>query len=157
MPSNKEIIQTFYKAFQNKDFKTMQDCYAANAVFNDEVFKNLNALQVKAMWEMLIKSGKDLQLEFKNVQATDTGGSAEWVATYTFSATNRKVTNHIKAAFTFENGKIVQHIDRFNFYSWAKQALGTPGLLLGWTGSLKKKVQQKAMKNLEAFMQRNKA
>jgi hypothetical protein len=107
------------------------------------------------MWEMLIKAGKDLQLEFKNVQDTEKGGSAEWIATYTFSATNRKVTNHIKAAFVFENGKIVQHTDRFKFYSWAKQALGTPGLLLGWTASLKKKVQQKAMKNLDAFMQKN--
>lgn len=156
MTSNIEIIQTFYTAFQNKDYKTMQDCYAANAVFSDEVFQNLNASQVKAMWEMLIKAGKDLELEFKNVQATGTTGSAEWIATYTFSATNRKVTNRIKAAFTFENGKIVQHTDRFNFYAWAKQALGTPGLLLGWTGSLKQKVQQKAMQNLEAFMQKNK-
>jgi len=155
MTSNKEIIQTFYTAFQNKDFKTMQDCYAANAVFSDEVFKNLNAAQVKAMWEMLIKAGKDLELEFKNVQATGTTGSAEWIATYTFSATNRKVTNRIKAGFTFENGKIVQHTDRFNFYAWAKQALGTSGLLLGWTGFLKNKVQQKAMQNLEAFMRRS--
>lgn len=157
MTSNKEIIQTFYTAFQNKDYKTMQNCYAANAVFSDEVFNNLNASQVKAMWEMLIKGGKDLELTFKNVQATDTTGSAEWIASYTFSATNRKVTNRIKASFTFENGKIVQHTDRFNFYAWAKQALGTPGLLLGWTDSLKNKVQQKAMRNLEAFIHKNNA
>ena len=156
MTSNIEIIQTFYTAFQKKDYKTMQDCYAPNAVFSDEVFQNLNASQVKAMWEMLIKAGKDLELEFKNVQATGTTGSAEWIATYTFSATNRKVTNRIKANFTFNNGKIVQHTDRFNFYAWAKQALGMPGLLLGWTGSLKQKVQQKAMQNLDAFMQKNK-
>jgi ketosteroid isomerase-like protein len=156
MTSNKDIIQKFYTAFQQKDYKTMQDCYASDAVFSDEVFKDLNAAQVKAMWQMLLTSAKDFTLEFKNVQANDTTGSAEWIATYTFSATNRKVINRIKAGFTFENGKIVQHTDRFSFYAWAKQALGTPGLLLGWTGSLKKKVQQKAMKNLEGFMQKNK-
>jgi ketosteroid isomerase-like protein len=152
MISNEQLIQTFYQAFKNKDYKTMQNCYAGHAVFNDEVFKNLNAKQVRAMWEMLIKAGKDMQLEFNNVTATGTTANAEWIATYTFSATKRKVTNRIKASFIIENGKIVQHTDRFNFHSWAKQALGISGLLLGWTGFLKKKVQQKAMKNLSDFI-----
>ncbi|MEO8146077.1 MAG: nuclear transport factor 2 family protein [Bacteroidia bacterium] len=152
MNSNEQLITTFYKAFQSKDYKTMQRCYADDAVFNDAVFKNLNALQVRAMWEMLIKRGKDLQLEFKNVKADDTTGSAEWIATYTFTATKHKVVNHIQASFLFENGLIAKHTDSFNFYKWARQALGFPGFILGWTGFLKNKVQQTAMKNLAEFM-----
>ena len=152
MTTNEQLITSFYKAFQNKDYKTMQQCYADNAVFNDEVFKNLNALQVRAMWEMLIKRGKDLKLEFKNVTADDKNGSAEWIATYTFSATKRKVVNHIKANFTFENGKIIKHNDSFDFYKWAKQALGFKGFVLGGTNFLKNKVQQAAMKNLNDFI-----
>ncbi len=152
MTTNQQVIETFYQAFKNKDFKTMQDCYADHAVFNDEAFVNLNAAQVRAMWQMLISRGKDLELTFTNVRADESTGSAEWVATYTFSATKRKVVNRIKANFVLENGKIVKHTDHFDFYKWASQALGLPGILLGWTGFMRKKVQQTAMKNLTDFM-----
>ena len=127
----------------------MQSCYSDNATFNDAVFTNLNAAQVRAMWEMLIKGGKDLQLEFKNISANDKTGNAEWIAHYTFSRTGNKVVNHIYASFVFENGKIVQHTDSFDFYKWSKQSLGTVGLLLGWTSFLQKKVQQAALKSLD--------
>ena len=152
MHPNEQLVTLFYTAFQNKDYNTMQNCYANHAVFNDAVFKNLNAQQVRAMWQMLITRGKDLQLQFSNVHANETNGSAEWVATYTFSPTKRKVTNRIKASFVFEDGKIVKHTDDFDFHKWASQALGTTGKLLGWTGFLRNKVQAGAMKNLSAFM-----
>jgi ketosteroid isomerase-like protein len=152
--SNKELITRFYSAFKNKDFKSMQECYADNAIFSDSVFQNLNAAQVKAMWEMLCKNGKDLQLEFKNVSAKETTGSAEWIATYTFSRSGNKVVNKIKAEFVFENGKIIKHTDYFSFYNWSKQALGISGLLLGWTPLIKNKVRTTAMKNLTDFMNR---
>jgi len=153
MHPNEQLITAFYTAFQNKDYKTMQSCYADNAVFNDPVFKNLNTGQVRAMWQMLITKGKDLQLQFSNVQANETSGSAQWVATYTFSQTKRKVTNRIKASFVFEHGKIAAHTDEFDFYKWASQALGTMGKLLGGTVFIKNKVRAGAMKNLAAFIQ----
>lgn len=154
MNPNEQIITKFYTAFKEKDFKTMQTCYADNATFNDEAFKNLDAAQVRAMWQMLITRGKDLVLTFENVTADDSKGSAEWTATYTFSATKRKVVNHIKAQFSFENGKIVKHTDTFDFHHWAIQALGLTGALLGWTGFLKKKVQKTAMESLVSFMKK---
>lgn len=147
-----DLIAKFYTCFQNKDFKGMQACYADNATFSDEVFVNLNASQVKAMWEMLCVKGKDLRLDFKNVQTNGTLGSAEWIAYYTFSASGRKVVNHVKANFVFENGKIVNHTDVFNFYKWSRQALGITGALLGWIIFFKKKVRLGAMKNLNDFM-----
>lgn len=152
--TNRQLITKFYTCFQNKDYKGMQECYADNATFSDEVFVDLNAAQVKAMWEMLCVKGKDLKLDFKNVQSNASQASAEWIAFYTFS-TKRKVVNKIKAEFVIENGKIVKHSDTFNFYKWSRQALGMPGLLLGWTGFLKKKVRQGAMKSLADFMNKN--
>lgn len=156
MNPNHELINNFYKAFQNKDYRTMQNCYADNAVFSDNVFKNLNGKEVKAMWEMLIQRGKDLHVEFKNVKADDSTGSAEWIATYTFSKTKRKVVNSIKADFIFKNGKIVKHTDHFNFYAWSKQALGLTGWVLGWTKFLNAKVSKTAMQGLHKFMQKGK-
>lgn len=156
MNENELLIQKFYTCFQNKDYKGMQDCYADNAVFNDSVFKNLDSSQVKAMWQMLISSSKDMRLEFKDIKATKQTGSAHWDAYYTFSKTGNKVVNRIDATFTFENGKIVSHTDHFDFYTWAKQALGTIGVLLGWTLILKNKVQKTAMESLNTFMNQSK-
>ena len=152
MTSNKDIITNFYTAFQNKDYKTMQDCYIDNATFSDAVFENLNAAELKAMWQMLITRSTDLQIEFKNVEAYENTGSAEWIATYTFSASGNKVINKIKAAFVFEHGKIKEHKDSFYFYKWAKQAFGFKGLLLGWTSFFHTKVKQLAKNNLVTFM-----
>ncbi len=130
----------------------MQECYASDAHFSDPVFLNINADQVKAMWEMFCVNGKDLLVEFKNVSANGATGSAEWTAFYTFSVTGRKVVNRIKANFIIEQGKIVKHIDHFNFYDWCKQALGVSGVLLGWTAYVKNKVRKVAMKNLQDYM-----
>lgn len=152
MHANEQLIKHFYTCFQNMDYKGMQACYAENATFNDAVFKNLNADQVKAMWQMLISSAKEFKIEFSKVAADEKTGSAHWDAYYIFSKTGNNVVNRIDATFEIEDGKIVKHTDHFNFYTWAKQALGTTGLLLGWTSFLKKKIQTTAMDNLEKFM-----
>jgi ketosteroid isomerase-like protein len=155
MSVNENLIRHFYTSFQNKNVQAMQDCYADNASFNDPVFTNLNALAVRSMWAMLLKNGKDLRVEFKNIHEDETGTHAEWDAWYTFSATGNKVFNQIKASFVIENGKIVKHTDEFSFYKWARQALGFTGLLLGWTSFLKNKISTTAKENLTKFMSRN--
>ncbi|MEZ0610175.1 nuclear transport factor 2 family protein [Fibrella sp. WM1] len=152
MTATQQLLTTFYEAFQRKDYATMQACYADTAVFNDPAFPNLNAAQVRAMWEMLIRQGKDMQLTYRVLDADDTTGHAEWTATYTFSKTGRPVVNHVRSSFTFAEGKIVTHTDRFDFHTWARQALGLTGLLLGWTSFLQRKVQQTALGSLATFM-----
>lgn len=152
MDGNKALIDKFYSAFQQKDVQSMQNCYADNAVFSDLVFRNLNSEQVRAMWAMLIKSGKDMRIEFRKVKGSNSGGTAEWVAYYTFSTTGKKVVNHIHATFIIENGKIVKHTDHFSFYKWSSQALGLTGILLGWTPFLRNKIRSKAKNNLKIYM-----
>ena len=61
----------------------------------------------------------------------------------------------IDAAFTFEDGLIRTHVDRFDFWSWSRQALGVPGLLLGWTPFLRAKVAAEAQKGLDAYIARH--
>jgi hypothetical protein len=133
----------------------MQDCYSEKASFNDPVFQNLNAGEVKNMWEMFCKKGKDLVIDFSNINCGELYGTAQWKADYIFSQTGRKVTNVISSKFWFEDGLIIKHEDDFDFYVWAKQALGIPGFLLGKTNYLKKKVQNSGKKNLESFMKKN--
>ncbi|MFZ5973087.1 MAG: nuclear transport factor 2 family protein [Bacteroidota bacterium] len=152
MHPNEQLIHTFYSAFQKGDFATMQQCYHNEATFSDPVFQNLSSKEVRAMWQMLISASKDLRVEFDQVRATDGRGTAHWDAYYTFSKTGNKVVNRIDASFEFKDGKILKHTDVFDFWKWSRQALGTTGLLLGWSPLVKNKVRGMATKSLRKFM-----
>jgi hypothetical protein len=152
MNDNQALIRKFYTAFQQKDFLTMQSCYHAEANFSDPVFTNLNSAEVKAMWQMLLTSSKDLKIEFSDV----TDSSAKWDAWYTFSRSGRPVHNIVKSSFTFRDGLIFDQKDEFNFWRWSRQALGTSGLLLGWTPIVSNKVRSLARKNLDDFRRKSK-
>ena len=151
MHTNAHLIERFYQAFQKRDGDGMAACYAPDVKFADEVFPDLAGDRAKGMWKMLCARATDLTLEFSNVQASDTEGSAHWDARYTFGATGRKVLNRIDANFEFRDGLIVRHVDRFDFWRWARQALGLPGLLLGWSSALREKVRARAAKGLADF------
>ena len=84
-------------------------------------------------------------------------GSAHWIATYTFSATGRPVVNDVRATFRFADGLIVDHVDEFSFWKWSRQALGTKGLLLGWTPFLRRKVGGTAKAGLDKFIAKERA
>jgi SnoaL-like domain len=144
------LIERFYRAFSERDANTMAACYADHPRFSDPVF-TLEGDAVTAMWRMLLVRGKDLRVEFGNLQADAESGSADWQAWYTFSATRRPVHNRIHAQFRFEQGRIVEHVDSFDFWRWSRQALGPAGLLLGWTPMLRAKVRAQAAANLAIF------
>ncbi|MEM9193632.1 MAG: nuclear transport factor 2 family protein, partial [Myxococcota bacterium] len=97
----------------------------------------------------------DLRVEYSGIEADDQGGKAHWEAWYTFGATGRKVHNIIDATFAFREGKISRHQDTFGFYRWSRQALGAPGILLGWTPVIRNKVQSTAAKQLHRFLERS--
>lgn len=150
---SRETLDRFYTAFQRLDGAAMQACYASDAQFEDEVFTLQGRDAVGAMWCMLCDAtrakGADVwKLDFQVLDATH----AHWDAHYRFSATGRMVLNRIDAAFEFgTDGLIRRHRDRFDFWAWSRQALGTPGLLLGWTPLLRNKVRAQAAKNLAAY------
>jgi ketosteroid isomerase-like protein len=154
MSSTTALITKFYTAFQQRDFKTMGECYHADATFKDEAFDSKTVAEIRSMWEMLCTRGKDLRVEFKDIKVTDEKGTAHWDAYYTFSKSGRKVHNSIEATFEFKDGLILNHRDHFNFYRWSKQALGISAVLLGWTRYFRKKVQAIAMEGLKQFMEK---
>lgn len=152
MHPNAELIARFYSAFADQDAAAMGSCYDPSVTFSDPVFPELDYPHVTAMWRMFCSGRSDLTVTFDGVHADDTRGSARWDAQYTFPPTGRPVRNRIKASFGFADGKIVRHEDRFNFYRWARMALGPIGWTLGWTPIVRKQVQQKAGAQLERFM-----
>lgn len=139
-----QLIEGFYRAFDQGDGKAMAACYAPDVRFSDPVFPDLRGDRAGAMWRMLIDAPGEVRVELLEHDADDTTGSAHWVARYTFSETGRPVVNDIRASFTFKDGLIVEHHDKFDFYAWSRQALGPTGLLLGWTPIVKSAVRKKA-------------
>jgi ketosteroid isomerase-like protein len=151
--ANAALIERFYAAFARHDGDAMAACYAPDAIFRDPVFGQLDAAETAAMWRMLIARAPDLKVELAEHDADATQGSARWVAHYTFSSTGRPVVNEVRAKFKFRDGLIVEHFERFNFWRWSRQALGTIGVILGWSPSLRLRVHRDARRGLAAAMQ----
>jgi len=152
MNQNEQLIKKFYDCFGKRDWKGMLDCYHEEIFFFDPVFQNLEGAEVRAMWEMLLRNATDLQVTAADIVAADDYGSCRWGATYTFSATGRRVVNKCKGSFTFSGGKIIEHQDEFSFWNWSRQALGLPGMLLGWSSFIQKKVRRQARQSLDRFI-----
>jgi ketosteroid isomerase-like protein len=147
-----ETIRRFYASFGARDGEAMAACYTEDARFGDPVFPELRGREPGDMWRMLTSTAADLRIELLEHEADGDRGSARWQAHYTFSRTGRPVVNDGRAAFRFAgDGRIAEHDDRFGFHAWARQALGTPGLLLGWTPLLQAQVRRQAAAGLAAF------
>ncbi len=106
---SKATIEKLYAAFAALDAKTMAQCYADDAHFDDEAFSLRGRHQIGGMWSMLIeaikKQGrKDWKLEVRDI----TENSAHWEPTYRFSATGRMVHNIIDAEFEFDSQGLIK-------------------------------------------------
>lgn len=150
-----ELIEKFYSSFAKLDADAMVSCYHEQIRFTDPAFVDLEPHEARGMWRMLCARAKDLSIEFSDVKADGDRGSAHWEAHYTFSATGRKVHNIIDAEFRFADGKIIEHTDRFDFARWTRQALGLPGMLLGWSSMLQNKVRGQAKGGLAAYLKKH--
>jgi archaellin len=158
MTPNEKTLIKFYTAFANADASTMCECYHSKIVFRDPIFGLLKDNNVCQMWKMLIKKSKgNIKIELSNVKVDEHIGSAQWVATYNFSKTNRKVVNVISSQFHFKDGLIKKHTDDFDIWNWSKQAFGITGSLFGWTGFFQKKIQKQARLSLKKYIETNNA
>ncbi len=155
-PMTQATIERFYAAFARLDHATMQACYAPGARFDDEAFSLQGREAIGGMWRMLCTATQAKGMAHWQLQASAiTARTAHWEAHYLFSATGRVVHNRIDAEFDFDaQGLITRHRDRFDFWAWSRQALGPPGLLLGWSPWLRQRVRTQAAQNLAKFMAR---
>ena len=148
---NAAMLGRFYSAFARRDGAAMAACYAPDARFSDPVF-DVSGAEVGAMWSMLCERATDLRVEWRVVRADESHGSAHWEPRYTFSATGRPVHNVIDAAFTFDAGRIVRHVDTFDLWRWSRMALGAKGMLLGWSPTLRNAIRRQARRGLDAWI-----
>jgi len=158
MHPNQTRLDHFYAAFARLDADAMADCYAPDVQFEDEVFVLRGHAPVSGMWRMLCeatqaRNREAWKLSYSGLEADDRRGQAHWETDYQFSAAKRKVHNVINSVFEFNDaGLITRQRDRFNFWTWSRQALGLPGILLGWNPSFRTMVKRQAEANLEKYL-----
>ena len=151
--NNTQLIENFYTGFSQGNAAAMTACYHNDIVFEDPAFGRLENGKPSKMWEMLMSRKKEsTTLVFSNIEANETTGKANWTATYEYGDKNRKVINNVTANFKFKDGKIIEHIDTFDLWSWTKQALGFSGVLLGWSSFMRKKIQKTTNEQLNEYM-----
>ena len=155
MNTNELLISNFYTSFKSLNADGMNTCYSDEIVFFDPVFELLEGNQAKAMWRMLCKNARDFSLTFGNIKDMgDDYYTCDWVATYTFSQTGRRVVNNVKAHMKMLDGKIVEHSDGFSLHKWSSQALGLSGRLLGWNSFFQRKIKNASRKKLLAYIEK---
>lgn len=149
---NRATIEELFAAMDRHDGEAMAACYTPDATFSDPVFGSLRDGEVADMWRMLIGRSTDLTVELLEHDADDTWGTAHWVARYTFGQTGRPVVNDVHSELKFSSeGLIARQEDTFDFWRWARQALGRSGVFLGWTPVLQHSVRDRARARLEAY------
>jgi ketosteroid isomerase-like protein len=148
---SREVIERLYGAMNRMDGDEMAACYAPDARFSDPAFGELRGSEPGDMWRMLTSRSTDLTVELAEHDGDERAGTAHWIARYTFGPTGRQVVNDVRSTFRFANGLIAEQDDRFSFHRWSRQALGLPGLLLGWTPLLRASVRRRARGDLEKF------
>jgi ketosteroid isomerase-like protein len=145
-----DVARAFYTAFSERDAEAMARLYHPQATFQDPVFGTLDAVRTAAMWRMLLGRAQDIQVSSVLLGVDGQTARVRWEARYAFSQTGRRVHNVVHARLNVQDGLIIRHTDRFNFWVWARQALGLPGLLLGWTPMLHRRVSRSALAGLKA-------
>ena len=84
------------------------------------------------MWTMLCERGKDLHVDWRDVAADDAAGARALGAALHLLGHRAAGAQRDRRAFTFRDGQIATHVDRFDLWRWIRMALGAKGALLGW-------------------------
>ncbi len=151
-----ETIRRLYAALEAGDGDAMAACYAPGATFEDPAFGRLEGEDVGAMWRMLTSRSTGVRVELRDHAAAGGTGTANWVAHYRFGPKQRPVVNDVRATYRFApDGRIAEHVDRFDLGRWGAQAMGPVQGILGRTPLLGLLVRRTTRAQLDAFKARS--
>ena len=82
----RELISSFYQAFDALDAEAMANRYHEEVLFEDPAFGQLKGERARHMWRMLCDSqqGKAFSVEATLIEVEGNKGHARWEAQYTF-------------------------------------------------------------------------
>ena len=153
--ANDELIERFYAAFAAHDGAAMAACYAPDAHFSDPVFVDLYGREPGAMWTMLTARADDLDGRLLEHSADGDRRNGPLGRRLHVHPDGPEGAQRRAGGVPVRDGLIADHVDAFDFWRWARQALGPSGLLLGWTPMVRNKVRAQARPGLDKFLASN--
>jgi hypothetical protein len=117
--------------------------------FSDPAFP-ISTRGVAAMWRMLCERGKDLACRLRHRADASTGARTVVRTTRIRPPAGTSRTGSMRRSRS-ATAASPSHRDRFDLYRWARQALGVPGLLLGWSPPMQSAIRRKAAAALAAW------
>lgn len=152
--TNKEVVEDFFRGFDDLDAERMISCLADDIVYNDPIYGILNGEDVRSLWKMRCKDLSGLSLEIIEFKELDHEyATCKWRSSFFSKSAARQVDMVVTSFMKLRNGKIAEHSDAYKLSDWLAKAYGVTGVFLGWTGWMKKREQKKFHGLLEKFIE----
>lgn len=132
----------------------MRELYSEYATYSDPIF-NLKGKEVPSLWYMMCTLDNDLSVTYKILEESGELVHTEWTISYILEVTGKRVKLNEKGFFRIIDGKIVEHRDEYDLWSWSSQGLGFIGKYLGWSGWFQNRVRKQAKRTVDVFIQLN--
>ncbi len=148
MQDHLKLIDSFFKAFSERDFNTMKSLTKSSIVYYDPLYGYLNDEDVFLMWESRY-SKNGFTLIYQDIKDEGDGYFTLKIdVTYFRKKMNRQ---QMKAYFKIENGFIAEYSHGFSVHQLCKQEYGLFGNLLGWNRLIQQRIKNDARRELLAY------
>ena len=149
--TNKQIVQQFYAALNDRDIAEIRSLYHPKAVYKDEIFA-LTYKEIVALWFTSMQPEMDLVVELESIDQHRDTIRTSWTISYTITSIKKRITLKETGEFKLKDGLIIHHTDTYSFHSWCYQAFGLIGKLASWSNWMKNKVRNQALKSISAHI-----
>ena len=148
MHDHSKLIDSFFKAFSERDFNTMKSLAKSSIVYYDPLYGYLNEEDVFLMWESRY-SQKDFTLNYRDIKDE---GDGYFTLKIEVDYVHKKIIHQeMKAYFKIENGFIAEYSHGFSVHQLCKQEYGLIGNLLGWNRLIQQRIKNDARRELLAY------
>ena len=139
-------LQEFLKYYQRK--------YSGISTSNSNIVTDFYTALGNSDYESL-RELYDISVKYEIINESKDWIHTEWTISYLLEVTGRRVILNEKGFFRIEDGKIVEHRDEYDFWSWSSQGLGFVGKCFGWLNWFKLRVKVQAKRTIDVFMKLN--
>lgn len=155
--TNKAVVNAFYAAYQQHNYRAMKACLHPDVEFSDLAFERLSGDDVFAMWRWFTaphgERTEAVRVVFYAVDGVeDDVVYARYEVDYSLGGANR-INYLIYSELTLCDGRIVRHLDipTISNYQFARMAMGFPKCLLALTPFFEPILRRAMARKLAAF------
>ena len=151
--TNKNIVEKFYTAFSNKDYKSIFYSLSENIIYHDPIYGLLEGDVVRWLWQMRCERLHNASFKFWDIEALDHEYmTCQWQIQYFNNASGADVVMKGKAYMRVIDGKITEQSEGYRLSDWLAISHGWMGKLFGWTGYMQRKEKKKFAEMLNRYI-----